>query len=111
MVLRELEHPLAALLGTEKEEIGAPADTRNRDGCGQQEGKGEGWGQNFALHWVCTASLPFTRTQSLGNPWNHDRQVKVARDGTEIEPAVGHALIEQWSGSGAEGMLPGLKLG
>jgi hypothetical protein len=36
-----------------------------------------------------------------------------ARDGTEIERAVGHALIEWWSGSGngAEGMLPGLKLG
>ncbi|KAJ7806723.1 YT521-B-like domain-containing protein [Mycena olivaceomarginata] len=110
MVLRELEHPLAASLGTEKE-MGAPADTRNRDGGGQQEGKGEGWGQNFALHWMCTVSLPFARTQSLRNPWNHDRQVKVARDGTEIEPAVGHALIEQWSGIGAEGMLQGLKLG
>jgi hypothetical protein len=72
---------------------------------------GENRGQNFALHWMCTVSLPFTRTQSLRNPWNHDRQVKVARDGTEIEPAVGHALIEQWSGSGAEGMLQGLKLG
>ncbi|KAJ7828076.1 YTH domain-containing protein [Mycena olivaceomarginata] len=102
MVLRALEHPLAALLGTETEEMGAPADTRNRDGGGRQEGMGESRGQNFALHWMCT---------SLRNPWNHDRQVKVARDGTEIEPAVGHALIEQWSGSGAEGMLQGLKLG
>ncbi|KAF8194794.1 YT521-B-like domain-containing protein [Mycena galopus ATCC 62051] len=71
---------------------------------------GEGWGQNFALHWMCTASLPFTRTQSLRNPWNHGRQVKIARDGTEIEPAVGHALIEQWSGSRADEMLQGLKL-
>ncbi|KAJ7877443.1 YT521-B-like domain-containing protein [Mycena olivaceomarginata] len=111
MVLRVLEHPLAALLGTETEEMGAPADTRNRDGGGLQEGNGESWGQNFALHWMCTASLPFKRTQRLRNPWNHDRQVKVARDGAEIEPAVGHALIEQWSGSGAEGMMQGLKLG
>ncbi|KAJ7911649.1 YT521-B-like domain-containing protein [Mycena leptocephala] len=111
MVLRELEQPLAASLGTEKEEMGAPADTRNRDGGGRQEGEGDCWGQNFALHWMCTVSLPFTRTQSLRNPWNHDRQVKVARDGTEIEPAVGHALIEQWSGSGAEGTLQGLTLG
>ncbi|KAJ7358216.1 YT521-B-like domain-containing protein [Mycena albidolilacea] len=111
MVLRVLEHPIAVLLGTETEEMGALADTRNRDRGGRQEGKGESWGQNFALHWMCTVSLPFTRTQSLRNPWNHDRQVKVARDGTEIKPAVGHALIEQWSRSGAEGMLQGLKLG
>jgi hypothetical protein len=31
MVLRVLEHPLAVLLGTETVEMGAPADTRNRD--------------------------------------------------------------------------------
>ncbi|KAF8194789.1 YT521-B-like domain-containing protein [Mycena galopus ATCC 62051] len=110
MVLRELQHPLAASLGTENRGTGAPADTRTRDGGGRQEGEGEGWGQNFALHWICTASLPFTRTQSLRNPWNRGRQVKIARDGTEIEPAVGHALIEQWSGSGADEMLQGLKL-
>ncbi|KAJ7917934.1 YT521-B-like domain-containing protein [Mycena leptocephala] len=107
MVLRELQHPLAASLGTEKGEMGAPADTRTQDGGGRQEGAGECWGQNFALHWMCTASLPFTRTQSLRNPWNRGRQVKVARDGTEIEPAVGHALIEQWSGSGWMGCCRG----
>ncbi|KAF7372094.1 YTH domain-containing protein 1 [Mycena venus] len=110
MMLRELEHPLAASPGTEKE-VRASADTRNREGGGQQEGTGEGWGQSFAVRWMCTESLPFTRTKSVRNPWNHDRQVKIARDGTEIEPAVGHALIEQWSGSGADGMLQGLKLG
>ncbi|KAJ7902507.1 YT521-B-like domain-containing protein [Mycena olivaceomarginata] len=111
MVLRALDHPRAASPGIEKEEMGAPADTRNRDGGGRQEGEGESWGQNFPLHWMCTESLPFTRTKSVRNPWNHDRQVKIARDGTEIEPAVGHALIEQWSGSGADGMMEGLKLG
>ncbi|KAJ7790719.1 YT521-B-like domain-containing protein [Mycena leptocephala] len=41
MVLRELEHPLAASLGTEKEQMEGPADTRNRDGGGRQEGEGE----------------------------------------------------------------------
>ncbi|KAJ7207548.1 YT521-B-like domain-containing protein, partial [Mycena pura] len=116
IVLRVLEHPLleplllAAPRGTE-EGIRAPADTPNRAGNGggrqEQGGEGEGmgqcWGQNFALHWMCTTSLPFKSTRSLRNPWNHDRQVKVARDGTELEPAVGRALIEQWSGSGADG--------
>ncbi|KAJ7207523.1 YT521-B-like domain-containing protein [Mycena pura] len=124
IVLRVLEHPLleplllAAPRGTE-EGIRAPADTPNRAGNGggrqEQGGEGEGmgqcWGQNFALHWMCTTSLPFKSTRSLRNPWNHDRQVKVARDGTELEPAVGRALIEQWSGSGADGTLQGLKLG
>ncbi|KAF7366059.1 YTH domain-containing protein 1 [Mycena venus] len=109
-VLRELNFPLAASPRTEKE-MGPPADTQTRDGGERQEGEGEHWGQNFALRWMCTASLPFKLTHNLRNPWNHDRQVKIARDGTEIEPAVGHALIEQWSGSGAEGMLQGLKQG
>ncbi|KAJ7728038.1 YTH domain-containing protein [Mycena olivaceomarginata] len=112
MVLRApLDHPARCLAWIEKEEMGAPADTRNRDGGGRQEGEGESWGQNFPLHWMCTEFATLHAHESVRNPWNHDRQVKIARDGTEIEPAVGHALIEQWSGSGADGMMEGLKLG
>ncbi|KAF7288616.1 hypothetical protein MIND_01428200 [Mycena indigotica] len=54
------------------------------------------WGSDFALTWICTARLPFTRTRMLRNPWNHDREVKVSRDGTELEPGVGKALLEEW---------------
>lgn len=37
---------------------------------------------------------PFGRTHGLRNPWNGNREVKVARDGTEIEPKVGRDLIQ-----------------
>ena len=35
----------------------------------------------------------FYRTRGLRNPWNANREVKIARDGTEIEPSVGRRLI------------------
>ncbi|KAJ7644208.1 YT521-B-like domain-containing protein [Roridomyces roridus] len=67
------------------------------EGQAQEEGgAAEGWGQNFALQWLCTERLPFTRTRQIRNPWNHDREVKVSRDGTELEPGVGQALLEEW---------------
>ncbi|KAF7364719.1 hypothetical protein MVEN_00341700 [Mycena venus] len=56
----------------------------------------EGWGENFKLQWLCTDRLPFLRTRHIRNPWNHDREIKVSRDGTEIEPTVGQALLEEW---------------
>ncbi|KAJ6524965.1 YT521-B-like domain-containing protein [Mycena capillaripes] len=58
--------------------------------------RGEGWGQSFKLQWLCTERLPFRRTRHIRNPWNRDREVKISRDGTELEPQVGHALLEEW---------------
>jgi hypothetical protein len=54
------------------------------------------WGRSFRVKWLCTARLPFRRLQKLRNPWNKDREVKVSRDGTELEPSVGQRLIEEW---------------
>ncbi|KAG1726697.1 YT521-B-like domain-containing protein [Suillus paluster] len=54
------------------------------------------WGQAFKVEWCCTDRLPFYRTRHLRNPWNHDREIKVSRDGTELEPGVGQQLLEQW---------------
>ena len=34
-------------------------------------------------------SLPFNRTRGLKNPWNANRDVKIAKDGTELETNVG----------------------
>ncbi|KAJ6570861.1 YT521-B-like domain-containing protein [Mycena vulgaris] len=56
----------------------------------------DSWGQDFKLQWICTASLPFQRTQHIRNPWNRDREIKVSRDGTELEPSIGEALLEEW---------------
>ncbi|KAJ3880137.1 YT521-B-like domain-containing protein [Lentinula edodes] len=61
------------------------------------DGKPETWGEPFKVEWLCTDRLPFFRTRHLRNPWNHDREVKVSRDGTEIEPSVGEQLLQEWS--------------
>jgi hypothetical protein len=56
----------------------------------RSEGKEEyvgshGFGEPFRVRWIRVRSLPFTRTRHLHNPWNADREVKVSRDGTEVE--------------------------
>ncbi|OAA80648.1 YTH domain protein [Akanthomyces lecanii RCEF 1005] len=50
-------------------------------------------GKPFNLQWLSIAPLPFYRTRGLRNPWNSNREVKIARDGTELEPSVGRRLI------------------
>ncbi|KAL2263848.1 hypothetical protein VTK26DRAFT_4757 [Humicola hyalothermophila] len=64
---------------------------------GQEGGSGvsepKGWGKPFRLEWLSTSRLPFYRTRGLRNPWNSNREVKIARDGTEVEPSVGRRLI------------------
>ncbi|KAG9122470.1 hypothetical protein FRC07_001126, partial [Ceratobasidium sp. 392] len=60
------------------------------------EEKAEGWGKPFKIKWIKTDKLPFHRTRHLRNPWNNDREVKVSRDGTEVEPSVGQRLIDEW---------------
>lgn len=46
----------------------------------------------FKLDWICRRELPFTKTQHLYNPWNEGKQVKIGRDGQEVEPKVGEEL-------------------
>ncbi|KAF8610435.1 hypothetical protein BDV93DRAFT_16238 [Ceratobasidium sp. AG-I] len=58
--------------------------------------KVEGWGKPFKINWIRTEKLPFHRTRHLRNPWNSDREVKVSRDGTEVEPSIGQRLIDEW---------------
>ncbi|KAK5109747.1 hypothetical protein LTR62_006587 [Meristemomyces frigidus] len=54
---------------------------------------GQHWGRQFSIEWLSTARLPFFRTRGLCNPWNANREVKIARDGTELEPGVGWRLV------------------
>ncbi|OAA53763.1 YTH domain protein [Niveomyces insectorum RCEF 264] len=51
------------------------------------------WGKPFQLEWLSTARLPFYRTRGMRNPLNANREIKIARDGTEVDPAVGRQLI------------------
>lgn len=46
----------------------------------------------FKLDYICRRELSFTKTQHLYNPWNEGKQVKIGRDGQEIEPKVGEEL-------------------
>lgn len=48
----------------------------------------------FKVEWMSKTRLPFYRTRGLRNSWNGNREVKVARDGTELETDVGIRLLE-----------------
>lgn len=54
------------------------------------------WGASFPVTWIRVQPVPFNRTRHLRNPWNADRELKVARDGTELEPNVGRQLLALW---------------
>lgn len=67
----------------------------------------QGWGKPFKIEWISTTRLPFYRTRGLRNPWNANREVKIARDGTELEPAVGERLVQMFHRLGPPSAGPG----
>lgn len=80
----------------------------------KESGSGQNWGKQFQIEWLSTNRLPFYRTRGLRNPWNANREVKIARDGTELEPSVGRRLVQMFhrpspspSASGPGGPSPG----
>ncbi|VDK20313.1 unnamed protein product [Taenia asiatica] len=50
----------------------------------------------FKLDWVTKHELPFTSVSHLTNSWNDGKQVKIGRDGQEIEPVCGQALCRHF---------------
>lgn len=56
--------------------------------------EGQTFGKPFRIRWISTERVPFQRTRGLRNPWNANREIKIARDGTEIEPTIGRKLIQ-----------------
>ena len=83
-----LELPRDTVLKTVREEPAKLSDV--------PKDASEVWGRPFHVDWIRTTHLPFIRTRHLRNPWNHGREVKVSRDGTEIEPSIGRQLLEEW---------------
>lgn len=64
-------------------------------------------GHPFQIEWLSTEKLPFHRARGLRNPWNQNREVKIARDGVEIEPSVGRRLVNLFhSGPQPAGTVP-----
>ena len=56
----------------------------------------DSFGKPFPLEWIKTTPLSFNLVRRLRNPWRDNRQVKVSRDGTELEPNVGRQLLVEW---------------
>jgi len=64
------------------------------------------FGKPFRVEWISTTRVPFYRTKGLRNIWNANREVKIARDGTELEENVGKKLIQIFHRNG-NGAVPG----
>ncbi|GIZ47658.1 hypothetical protein CKM354_001074300 [Cercospora kikuchii] len=47
----------------------------------------------FRVQWITNSPLPFDRVRGLKNQWNLNKEVKVARDGTELETTAGRRLL------------------
>lgn len=61
------------------------SDHRNFDGTDDSDDKGQ---HSFKVEWVRIGELSFSSIKHLRNPWNQDKEVKVSRDGTELEPGM-----------------------
>lgn len=62
-----------------------------------------GYGIPFRIEWRSTQAVRFYRTRGLRNPWNSNREVKIARDGVELEPSVGQQLVQMFHRPGRTG--------
>ncbi|KAG6083452.1 hypothetical protein E4U15_001984 [Claviceps sp. LM218 group G6] len=68
------------------------SETRSNES-GATEERSNTWGKPFQLEWLSTARVPFVCTRGLRNPWNSNREVRIARDGTELETSVGLRMV------------------
>ncbi|KAI9781993.1 MAG: hypothetical protein M1839_005586 [Geoglossum umbratile] len=82
----------------EIEDLSTPKDGQDNVSEKSEDGEdgmasSKSWGKPFKIEWISTTRLPFYRTRGLRNPWNANREVKIARDGTELETSVGRRLL------------------
>lgn len=47
----------------------------------------------FRIEWLSVRKVPFQRTRGMRNSWNGNKEVKVARDGTELETGTGRRIV------------------
>ncbi|GJC99738.1 hypothetical protein ColKHC_08564 [Colletotrichum higginsianum] len=101
----------------EEQELDQSDASSRKSGNLEADGTAKAWGKPFKLEWLSTARLPFYRTRGLRNPWNSNREVKIARDGTELEPSVGRRLIGLFNrvqspglGAAPAAMRPGMAM-
>lgn len=86
-----------------------PEDPGNNSGEGEDgsPSSSQAFGKPFRVEWMSVERLPFYRTRGLRNPWNSNREVKIARDGTELEPSVGRRLVSMFSTRPQQQFQPG----
>ncbi|KAI0143610.1 hypothetical protein GGR57DRAFT_518275 [Xylariaceae sp. FL1272] len=99
----------------ERDETEVPSETPSEDSesnKSMQDGEGgsKAWGKPFKLEWLSTTRLPFYRARGLRNPWNSNREVKIARDGTELEPTVGRKLIGLFNRVQSPPLIPAMNI-
>lgn len=65
------------------------------DNCPIEESVGERFTAPASVRWLSTAEnqVSFSKTKHLRNCLNQNKPIKVARDGTEIDPGVGSELL------------------
>ena len=73
-----------------------PGEKATRTGVEPEEFEPDAWGERFKIEWIRVGNLPFGRTKHLRNPWNADREVKISRDGTELEPSPLNSSSCNW---------------
>lgn len=71
-------------------------DTRDNSSSSEDESVSNNWTVPFQIEWLSAPgkTVPFFMVKHLNNPYNNNQPVKIARDGTEIEPSVGRQIIE-----------------
>ncbi|KAI9326088.1 YT521-B-like domain-containing protein [Obelidium mucronatum] len=52
------------------------------------------WDNPFPVKWIMRHFVPFRSFDHLVNPWNDNKPVRMSRNATELEPAVGEELIK-----------------
>ncbi|KAI3384297.1 hypothetical protein SNEBB_005056 [Seison nebaliae] len=60
----------------------------------------------FKLDWITKESLSFSVAQSLRNGYNDGKEVKIGRDGTEIDPKTGEQLCRLFPSDGSINLRP-----
>ncbi|XP_065640772.1 YTH domain-containing protein 1 isoform X1 [Hydra vulgaris] len=50
----------------------------------------------FKVDWLNRREVAFSHCLNLRNPWNENKEVKICRDGQEVEPSVGEVLCRMF---------------
>jgi hypothetical protein len=79
-------------------EVESDNDNDEADEKSNSKAISQAWGASkpFKVEWLSTTRIPFYRTRGLRNNLNSGREVKVARDGTELEEVAGRRLLQMF---------------